>query len=695
MNSNRIDDSSATSYGKENYQLFISGLISNEIVTCIASFVLLMLPISILNFKNKEDNENRVILINIFVVCIMLLSPHLGSMMNGFSYQQNRFVFHFVFLLAYMVVINFDIKLKYSKEQIIAMTVSIFVYFILLINCDMIDIKDSVYALGFSVLILLFIIFINNKNNIRKKYYKIFSSFILFIVLLNIFENGSQIYNVENNGFVNSFKCSKDVMDFYNNYGQYASYTLVKFNHAIDRIKSVDNSFYRINDSSENVLSNIGIVMNYKSLNSYLSIGNQYVGELTKDLRIKDYQATTALAKLDSRTQITTLLGAKYYIGTESNKNIVPYGYELIEIIDNPIDINNPTLVYKNKNTLSIGTFFDSYIKNEDYDKLNPIEKENVLLNSVVVDNENNIISENVLYNSKVSDEVKKNVFECNYIITNNKNIKLDEKTIWVNDENESIELVIDDIPNNTELYVYIDELEYNPFTKEELRSMELNGESTNREINAFYNKYKNYQSDFSYSSLDLGYRYSDVYKKQTIKNKITHAYYVDYDEIAINLGYRNVHDSNIVEIELPREGKYKYNDIKILAVSMDSYDKNISKIKENEFVINEYNNNYLLGKIVNNRDGILQFSIPYSKGWKVYIDGDETEIINVNKAFIGINLEEGVHEIYLKYETPYLKVGIICSCISCVVFIVYFVYENGKFKKYYRAKLNGKIKKE
>ena len=93
--------------------------------------------------------------------------------------------------------------------------------------------------------------------------------------------------------------------------------------------------------------------MNYKSLNSYLSIGNQYVGELTKDLRIKDYQATTALAKLDSRTQITTLLGAKYYIGTESNKNIVPYGYELIEIIDNPIDINNPTLVYKNKNTLN------------------------------------------------------------------------------------------------------------------------------------------------------------------------------------------------------------------------------------------------------------------------------------------------------------------------------------------------------
>ena len=78
-----------------------------------------------------------------------------------------------------------------------------------------------------------------------------------------------------------------------------------------------------------------------------------------------------------------------------------------------------------------------------------------------------------------------------------------------------------------------------------------------------------------------------------------------------------------------------------------------------------------------------------------MYIDGDETEIINVNKAFIGINLEEGVHEIYLKYETPYLKVGIICSCISCVVFIVYFVYENGKFKKYYRAKLNGKIKKE
>ena len=42
-----------------------------------------------------------------------------------------------------------------------------------------------------------------------------------------------------------------------------------------------------------------------------------------------------------------------------------------------------------------------------------------------------------------------------------------------------------------------------------------------------------------------------------------------------------------------------------------------------------------------------------------------------VNTAFIGIPLEKGKHQIKLEYETPYLKIGLICSSIGVIAFII------------------------
>lgn len=80
-------------------------------------------------------------------------------------------------------------------------------------------------------------------------------------------------------------------------------------------------------------------------------------------------------------------------------------------------------------------------------------------------------------------------------------------------------------------------------------------------------------------------------------------------------------------------------------------------------------------GISLNSENGILQISTSYSSGWKAYVDGKQTEIINVNTGFIGIPIEEGEHEIYLMYFTPCLKVGIIISILSIVILI--FIIKN------------------
>ena len=71
-----------------------------------------------------------------------------------------------------------------------------------------------------------------------------------------------------------------------------------------------------------------------------------------------------------------------------------------------------------------------------------------------------------------------------------------------------------------------------------------------------------------------------------------------------------------------------------------------------------------------------------YSDGWKVYVDGKEVETLNVNKYFLGINIDKGKHEIHMEYHTPYFKEGILISLASIGIFVGTIIYNRKKAKK-------------
>ena len=81
--------------------------------------------------------------------------------------------------------------------------------------------------------------------------------------------------------------------------------------------------------------------------------------------------------------------------------------------------------------------------------------------------------------------------------------------------------------------------------------------------------------------------------------------------------------------------------------------------------------------------NGILQIATSYTTGWKAYVDGVPTDTIRVNTAFIGIPLEAGEHEIYLKYEVPYLKLGMVCTLIGILGLTILIILRANKEKKH------------
>ena len=67
----------------------------------------------------------------------------------------------------------------------------------------------------------------------------------------------------------------------------------------------------------------------------------------------------------------------------------------------------------------------------------------------------------------------------------------------------------------------------------------------------------------------------------------------------------------------------------------------------------------------------MLCLSIPYSTGWRAYVDGAETTLYKANGVHMALPLDAGTHSVALTYHTPYLRLGAVISAVSVCLFAV------------------------
>lgn len=50
--------------------------------------------------------------------------------------------------------------------------------------------------------------------------------------------------------------------------------------------------------------------------------------------------------------------------------------------------------------------------------------------------------------------------------------------------------------------------------------------------------------------------------------------------------------------------------------------------------------------------DGMILFTVPYSKGWTAYVDGERQKIYKADVGFLAVKVNKGEHMVALKYDT-------------------------------------------
>ncbi|MGM0581227.1 MAG: YfhO family protein [Bacteroidota bacterium] len=111
------------------------------------------------------------------------------------------------------------------------------------------------------------------------------------------------------------------------------------------------------------------------------------------------------------------------------------------------------------------------------------------------------------------------------------------------------------------------------------------------------------------------------------------------------------------------------------VVINTDNFNLSQENYSSGSIELTSYKPNELVYKSNNNSDGLAVFSeIYYPKGWKAFIDGQETEILQVNYVLRALNVPAGEHEIVFKFEPKAYHVGNKVMWVSSFLLFISFI---------------------
>ena len=219
--------------------------------------------------------------------------------------------------------------------------------------------------------------------------------------------------------------------------------------------------------------------------------------------------------------------------------------------------------------------------------------------------------------------------------------------------------------------------LDYNPFTSMNRMSVSITGR------NAFvYNNFE-YESTNEYG--DQFYTYT-AGRDGEVLVKADYGYIKDIliwvgdklvyegcnEQVILSAG--EVKRGETVKVKLSfRTNKYPKYEVPIYSATMIQpvLEKVYEELSKEQLIIEAYSDTYIEGRITLEEPRKVLVTLPTAKGWKVMVDGVETEYDEYQEIFYVLEVDEGEHVITFSYETPGFRKGLILTLASALVYAV------------------------
>ncbi len=384
--------------------------------------------------------------------------------------------------------------------------------------------------------------------------------------------------------------------------------------------------------SGDSLIPNNAMLYDMYSTDYYFSITNPSDQLFRNELDLTN-RCSWMIKGYEGRAELNTLANVKYYISNSQYTKNLPYGFS-------ETYANEEYKIYKNDHYVPFGYTYSDSIAYDRWLELGPVEKEEAMMQAVVLKDGKN---------TKIDLSEK----DIPYEVVCGDGVEYNDGKLNISEEDGSFTLNFKGLPE-CETYLVIEGLN-------------------------FIDEYGVVEDDHTESLITV--KGSNNVDKVVYYLTQNHHYYYGKQDYAICLNYDQVAlDSITVSISLP--GVYEIRNMSVICLPLENYKTYTESLSKDTLDNVSIDINKATGTIDLDEDKYMLLSIPYSKGWKAKVDGNEAEVLQANEHYMALALSAGHHTIELDYKTPMLVQGALISLGATLILVYLFVSDKRRKKQ-------------
>ncbi|MBP3222383.1 MAG: YfhO family protein [Actinomycetaceae bacterium] len=563
----------------------------------------------------------------LFIAGIFFTFPFFGSLFNGMSYPTNRWSWVWAFLAAYLICVFWDEVWTAPRTEI----------------------RNLAILSGGYILIASVIL---HQNHWLKTFDVStgFSFLIACIALLFYYKSGGSQLAAKT--LLTLTTISAVVLTSYWRYEQ-ADKTFIQHGLWKENLTSSDASVVSRHANIHNnklarfetypieyAQSNTSILHGVSSSGFYWSIDSTNAREFYDSLGINS-RLTYMRDGVDARSYLNAFLGIHYRI--DDIEKVRLSGDKLIDTYTDPY-LKRDLGVFENATKLPLGFTYSSITSHEDFEKLSLTEREELLLHSAVMNNNNTKLT------------YHKPHFGAHKIP-----YSLEPTTDSIHISDSSIETK----KKNQEFILHLNSPSVGE-THVEFKGMDVTHIANKK-------GHQNFKASFNCKEKDLD--------PVTLTYLTRHAHWFENRKnYLLNSG---VCEKGIdsIRISIENAGKMNFDSLEVWNQPLEGFEEAVTHLSSESLENIDFHDlglsrttNEITGDITVSERKILALTIPKTNGWTAYIDGKEQEILDANLMWMGLELAPGHHDIRLVYHTPGLQLGAAISGTTALGLTIYWI---------------------
>ena len=373
---------------------------------------------------------------------------------------------------------------------------------------------------------------------------------------------------------------------------------------------------------------------------SYWSVLDGNLVDYYLDFDLNSVRQSYAVWGLDERASLCAASSVKYFVGKATDddgkaKNYAPYGFEAV-------GKDGKFTIYQNKYALPVGYTYTGYLTRSAYDKLSPLERQQALLQCVILPDDQAETVKEALTETKP----KLSTQEVPWTLKEQKDARLKDNAIVVKKAGGSVTLTFTG-KADCETYVYFKNLEMTK-SKTDDCTMTVSGNGVGKKTNL--------------------YREGSLYTFQR-------------DGVTFNLGY-SADGVKQCKVTFDAKGTYTFDALQVVCLPMADYVRDVTALGEVTMEDAKEEAGSVSGSVTLTDTRMLTLSIPWQKGWTVRVDGQKADAIRVNGMYTGVLLQPGTHTIEATYQIPGLKPGAVVSAVALVGGVAVVIWAKRRRKR-------------